>query len=72
MFGGDTLPKVVIISELCKGCEICVKICPKNVFEAKRAVNKYGYLIPEAIRVEECIKCKLCEMNCPDFAVEVE
>jgi len=70
-FGGESLT-VRIIENLCKGCEICVKVCPKNVFEAKAKVNEYGYVIPQPVRADACIKCKLCEMYCPDFAVEVE
>ena len=66
------MPVVCIIADLCKGCEICVNVCPKKVFEAKKTVNKYGYLIPEPVRANECIKCRLCEIYCPDFAVEVE
>ncbi|MCD6158358.1 MAG: 4Fe-4S binding protein [Euryarchaeota archaeon] len=66
------MAQVRIIVDLCKGCEICVNVCPRNVFEPKRTVNKYGYLIPEPVRAKDCIKCKLCEIHCPDFAVEVE
>ena len=63
---------VKIIENLCKGCEICVNVCPKNVFDAKAKVNEYGYVIPQPTRADACIKCRLCEMYCPDFAVEVD
>ena len=54
----------VIKERWCKGCDICVAFCPKNVLVLKNgkvAVEKPG----------DCIGCRLCEMRCPDFAIEV-
>ncbi len=63
---------VRILAELCKGCEICVKVCPKKVFEPKKMVTEAGFIIPQPEHEERCIKCRLCELYCPDFAVEVD
>jgi 2-oxoglutarate ferredoxin oxidoreductase subunit delta len=49
----------------CKGCEICVAYCPKNVLEMEGGKVKVA-------RPEDCIKCMLCELRCPDFAITVE
>ena len=51
--------------EWCKGCEICVTFCPKNVLEMEGGKVKVA-------RVEDCTKCMLCELRCPDFAITVE
>ncbi|UCF04011.1 MAG: 4Fe-4S binding protein [bacterium] len=51
--------------EWCKGCEICVAFCPKDVLEME------GGKVTVA-RLEECTKCMLCELRCPDFAITVE
>jgi 2-oxoglutarate ferredoxin oxidoreductase subunit delta len=59
-------PAVIRIKlEWCKGCEICVAFCPKNVLAmegGKAKVENPG----------DCIKCMLCELRCPDFAITVE
>jgi len=49
----------------CKGCEICVAFCPKKVLALKdgKAV---------VANEQNCIKCRLCEYRCPDFAIFVE
>ncbi len=66
---------VRIIEEFCKGCGYCVDTCPKAVFELKSdpaQLNKKGYYVPIIARPEECTKCRMCELFCPDFAIEVE
>ena len=49
----------------CKGC-ICVHFCPKKVLELDEE-DKVA-----AARPEDCIACKLCELRCPDLAIEIE
>jgi len=50
----------------CKGCGICVHFCPKNVLELDDMDNVF------AARPEDFIACKLCEIRCPDLAIEIE
>lgn len=60
----DGNTKIVINRKWCKGCEICVEFCPKKVLamEGEKAV---------VVALEECSRCLLCELRCPDFAIEV-
>jgi 2-oxoglutarate ferredoxin oxidoreductase subunit delta len=54
-----------IETEWCKGCGICVAFCPKAVLELDKR-DKATVVVPE-----KCIACRLCELRCPDLAIEV-
>jgi 2-oxoglutarate ferredoxin oxidoreductase subunit delta len=54
-----------IDTEWCKGCGICIALCPKSVL----ALNDKDKVI--VLSSEKCIACMLCELRCPDLAIEV-
>jgi len=64
--------RVTVIVDRCKECGLCIAICPVKVLVRSSIENKYGYHPPEPSDIEKCIGCKLCEYNCPDFAIFVE
>ncbi len=66
------MAKIHIDRTVCKGCELCLYVCPKDVFEMSDERNEKGYNYSIAKRPEDCILCKNCEMNCPDLAIYVE
>ena len=59
------LKEHIINRDWCKGCGICIAMCPKNVLELDRKEKAV------AARLEDCIACQLCEQICPDLAIEV-
>ncbi len=59
------LKEFVITEEWCKGCNICVHFCPKHVLELNERDKVF------AARPEDCICCQMCELRCPDLAIEV-
>lgn len=63
---------IYIDEKICKGCSLCVNICPNDVFQMRSRVNDKGYVIPEAVNETKCTKCTLCELTCPDLAIFVE
>ena len=54
----------VIDAERCTSCDICVSVCPTNVF------NKTDG-IPVIARQDDCQTCFLCELYCPEDALYV-
>ncbi|MDR1650458.1 MAG: 4Fe-4S binding protein [Synergistaceae bacterium] len=57
---------VKISKSWCKGCGLCIGICPKKVLELD------GQVKCEPVRPEDCIGCRQCENVCPDFAITVK
>ncbi len=48
----------------CKGCGICVFICPKQALRLERE--------KAVCDAEKCIACGMCELYCPDLAIVVD
>ena len=49
----------------CIACEICVRVCPANVFDATPEAA------PVIARQADCQTCFLCEIYCPTDALYV-
>ncbi|WP_439402900.1 4Fe-4S binding protein [Bradyrhizobium sp. DASA03068] len=54
----------VIDAERCTSCDICVNVCPTNVFDKTDGV-------PVIARQSDCQTCFLCELYCPEDALYV-
>ncbi|HBE74057.1 MAG TPA: 4Fe-4S ferredoxin [candidate division Zixibacteria bacterium] len=61
---GYDLP-VYVYKPWCKSCEICVAFCPKQVLEMGEDRK------PRLARPRDCIRCRQCELRCPDLAIFV-
>ena len=61
----------VIDRERCKGCGLCVTVCPKNVLEMSKEGNTKGYFPAYQARPEDCIHCTACCIMCPDVAITI-
>ncbi len=53
----------------CKGCELCVEVCPVDVLELSVELNSRGVTPPVLKREGKCTLCTLCENMCPDLAI---
>ncbi|MCK4647947.1 ferredoxin family protein [bacterium] len=65
------MAKIVIDEERCKGCGLCIPVCPKNLIIMSKRLNSKGYHPAEQVREGECTACGLCYLICPDVAIEV-
>jgi 2-oxoglutarate ferredoxin oxidoreductase subunit delta len=70
----------LINGDYCKGCQICVEVCPKTVYDESTEFSDMGYLVPIVARYDDCIDhnrikkgkkqaCELCILSCPDQAI---
>jgi 2-oxoglutarate ferredoxin oxidoreductase subunit delta len=62
--------RVIIITERCKGCGLCVAVCPTTVL-ALGPLNAHGYPAAVLTDNERCTSCTACALICPDAALEV-
>ena len=63
---------VVVDTERCKGCNLCVVACPLDVLAlTTKEVNKRGYTFVQAVLEDTCIGCASCAMVCPDGCISV-
>lgn len=61
---------VVINTEACKGCDLCIDACPPDVLVmTTHEVNSRGYRFP--LLLPGCTGCKACSQICPDFVFQV-
>ncbi|MGA1980674.1 MAG: 4Fe-4S binding protein [Sedimentisphaerales bacterium] len=62
--------KIIINTERCKGCGLCVTVCPKGGIVISKQSNKTGYF-PAETKNTNCTACANCAIICPDEAIEV-
>ncbi len=64
--------QVVFEQARCKGCGLCVAVCPKSLIEIDLSnINVKGYSPAYAARPEDCIACGNCAITCPDSVISV-
>nr|NLI51707.1 4Fe-4S binding protein [Propionibacterium sp.] len=67
--------RVAFDRDLCKGCGLCVSVCPEHMLELDTAtINRKGYHPAHVVegREDDCIGCALCAVMCPDQVITVE
>ena len=59
--------RMEIHEQACRGCRMCVEICPTKVltFDEATSLAKVG-------KVEDCIACMSCTFLCPSGAIHQE
>lgn len=55
----------IVSAERCTACNICVQVCPTNVFDIVKGEP------PRIARQADCQTCFMCELYCPEDALFV-
>ncbi len=61
-----------IFPEYCKGCGLCKEKCPTDVIVWSEKLGVYGTPAVKPKDEDSCIACFICEMVCPDCAINIE
>ena len=65
--------KVTFNTDRCKGCELCVTVCPKHILALDMEhTNIKGYHPAGITDQSQCIACASCAKICPDSIITVE
>jgi 2-oxoglutarate ferredoxin oxidoreductase subunit delta len=65
------MPHVFIDSSHCKGCGLCIEVCPKELLDRAHELSARGIYPAEAAAPDECIGCGNCVLVCPDAAITI-
>jgi 2-oxoglutarate ferredoxin oxidoreductase subunit delta len=58
-------PTVIIDRDLCKGCGLCIEVCPPGVLRQDTRLNHLGFH-PAEYTGKWCNACGLCFFACPE------
>ena len=64
--------QIIVDTELCDGCELCVHFCPKDVLAIGHGTNTRMLHYVEAANPDDCVGCEACERVCPSVAIFVK
>lgn len=59
------VPFMEVNGELCKGCQLCLAVCPKSVIAISEKLNSASYH-PAFYTGADCTGCGLCFYACPE------
>lgn len=63
---------VVFDEERCKGCELCISVCPMKILTLHQTkINSKGYHPASVADPQRCTGCGSCGVICPDGAISV-
>ncbi len=61
--------QIIVLKERCKSCGFCIEFCPRQCIQESAEFNHKGYHPVEVNGSDDCLKCSLCELICPEFAI---
>lgn len=66
------MARVSFREDRCKGCGLCVSVCPRKIIKLKTdQLNEKGFNPAGVEEMEKCTGCTFCATICPDNVIEV-
>jgi len=65
------MTRVEINQAWCKGCYICINVCPRDVLDVNQDEWRRSFHPVYVKQIDRCTLCRNCELLCPDLAIEV-
>ena len=65
------MANIKIDKQRCKGCCLCVAVCPRANIRMSELFNEAGRHYAEIIDEADCTGCALCCQMCPDLAIQI-
>ncbi|MEJ5260956.1 MAG: ferredoxin family protein [Anaerohalosphaeraceae bacterium] len=65
------MPQIRFYAEHCKGCGLCVLVCPHQNIRISEDLNEHGHPFAVLADPARCTYCALCGRMCPDTAIEI-
>lgn len=62
---------IVVDTERCKGCSVCIVNCPTQTIALAKKVNGKGYNFAYMANPDNCTGCTNCATVCPDSVITV-
>jgi len=60
---------VYILAEECKGCGLCIELCPRGILTYSVDTNLKGHHFPVVTETGLCANCQVCTLICSEFAI---
>ena len=65
------MSNVIIDTNKCKACDLCVRACPKKLLKLGNSINSNSYQYVVITDDKECVSCGNCAVSCPDRVLSV-
>jgi 2-oxoglutarate ferredoxin oxidoreductase subunit delta len=62
---------IIVDEEHCKGCGLCVDVCPHQALALAAHINSRGFHPAALVAPEKCTACAQCALMCPDACMKI-